>query len=57
MWSLTPESMLSLAPKSRTQGPRELKWVMPAKDVPVCVVCATKAVKPEFWQSSCHLKN
>jgi len=37
-----------MAPESRTQGPRELERVMPAKDVPVCVVCATEVVKPEF---------
>jgi len=33
-----------VAPESRTQGP-------------VCVVCATKAMEPEFQWSSYHLKN
>jgi len=46
-----------VAPESRTQGPREFEWVMPTINVPVCVVCAIKAVQPEFWQSSYHLRN
>ena len=46
-----------MAPESRTQGPRELEWVMPTKDVPVCVVCSTQAVEPDFWRSSYHLRN
>jgi len=25
-----------VAPESRTQGPRELEWVRPTKDVPEC---------------------
>ena len=46
IWSVTHES--------RIQGPRELEWVSPAKEIHVCV---TDAVEPEFWQSSYHLRN
>jgi len=46
-----------VAPESRTQRLRELEWVMPIKDVSVCVVCATEVVKLEFWRSSYYLRN
>ena len=46
-----------MAPKSRTQEPRELELVMPTKDVLVPVVCATEVMKPEFSPFSYHLRN
>ena len=44
----------SVAAESRTQEPRELEWVSPAQEIPVC---ATNAVEQEFWRSSYHLRN
>jgi len=46
-----------VAPESRTQRLRELEWVMPAKDIPICIVCATEVVGLEFWWFSYHLRN
>ena len=45
----------SVAPESRTQGPRESEWVRPTNDVPVR---ATEAdvVELELWRSSYHLR-
>jgi len=34
-----------MTPESRTQEPRELEWVSPAKEIPVCT---TDAVGQEF---------
>jgi len=36
-------SNMIMAPESRTQEPRELEWVSPAKEIPVCAT-----VEPEF---------
>jgi len=44
----------SVAPESRTQGPRELEWVSPTKEIPVYAI---DAMEPEFWRSSYHLRN
>jgi len=41
-----------VSPESRTQGPRELEWVIPTKNVPVC-----DTAEPMFLRSSYHLGN
>ena len=38
----------------RTQGPRDVVWVRPIKDI---LVNAIKGVELEIWQSSYHLRN
>jgi len=44
----------SVAPESKTQGPREEDWVRPTNDVPVW---ATDAVELEDYWSLYHLRN